>query len=99
MTTVDIARLTPKERLDLIGELWDSLAPEDVSLTPAQEAELARRMATFEADAEAAAPWDRVEADFERGAATFSLWEKVPGEAGRMRGYGLARRLKLPRFP
>jgi putative addiction module component (TIGR02574 family) len=32
--SLDIARLTPKERLDLIGELWDSLAPEDVSLTP-----------------------------------------------------------------
>ena len=66
MTTVDIARLTPKERLDLIGELWDSLAPEDVCLTPAQEAELARRMATFEADADAAAPWDQVEAELDR---------------------------------
>ena len=62
MTTLDIARLTPKERLDLIGELWDSLVPEDVRLTSAQEAELASRMATFEADASAAVPWETIEA-------------------------------------
>jgi len=61
--TIDIAKLTKKERLDLIGELWDSLAPEDVSLTPAQEAELARRMATFEADLKEAMPWDEVEVE------------------------------------
>jgi putative addiction module component (TIGR02574 family) len=58
MTTLDIARLTPRERLDLIGELWDSLAPEDVRLTPAQDAELARRMATFEADSRTVVPWE-----------------------------------------
>ena len=66
MTTLDIARLTPRERLDLIGELWDSLAPADVRLTPAQEAELARRMATFEADASAAVPWESVETELAR---------------------------------
>jgi hypothetical protein len=49
----------------------------------AQEAALARRMATFEGDAEAAAPRTQVEAEFERGAATFSLWEKVPGHRER----------------
>lgn len=66
MTTLDIAHLTPKERLDLIGELWDSLTPEDVRLTPAQEAELALRMASFEADASAAVPWETIEAEFAR---------------------------------
>ena len=50
MATLDISRLTPKERLDLIGELWDSLSATDVRLTPAQEAELDRRLATFDAD-------------------------------------------------
>ena len=66
MTTLDIARLTPEERLELIGELWDSLAPEDVRSTPAQEAELARRMATFEADASAAVAWETIEAELAR---------------------------------
>jgi putative addiction module component (TIGR02574 family) len=64
--SLDIARLTPKERLDLIGELWDSLAPEDVNLTPAQEAELERRMKIFEADAKAAVPWDTIDAELAR---------------------------------
>jgi putative addiction module component (TIGR02574 family) len=66
MATLDIARLTPKERLDLIGELWDSLAPEDVSLTPAQDAELAHRMATFEADRHDAEPWAKIDAELDR---------------------------------
>jgi putative addiction module component (TIGR02574 family) len=48
MTTLEIARLTTQERLDLIGELWDSLAPKDVDLTPAQAAELGRRLQTFD---------------------------------------------------
>lgn len=61
MAAVDIAQLTPSERLDLIAELWDSLAPEDVRLTPAQDAELARRMETFDADRADAVPWAEVE--------------------------------------
>lgn len=59
--TLDIARLTTKERLDFIGELWDSLAPEDVRLTPAQEVELARRMTTFDTDSKAAVAWEDIE--------------------------------------
>ena len=66
MATLDIAQLTPKERLDLIGELWDSLSAKDVRLTPAQDAELARRMASFEADRKDAAPWSEVDAELAR---------------------------------
>lgn len=65
MTTLDIARLSPQERLDLIGALWDSLAADDVSLTPAQSDELARRMTTFEADVLKAIPWDDIEAEWD----------------------------------
>ena len=68
MTTLEITRLSPQERLDLIGALWDSLAPEDVRLTPAQDAELARRMATFDADKQSAVEWETLEAEFERRA-------------------------------
>ncbi|WP_043880679.1 addiction module protein [Azorhizobium caulinodans] len=66
MPALDIAQLTPRERLDLIAELWDSLAPEDVRLTPAQDAELARRMATFDADRADAVPWAEVERQLDR---------------------------------
>lgn len=66
MATLDISRLTPKERLDLIGELWDSLSAADVRLTPAQEAELERRLATFDADRSEAIPWEDIEAELDR---------------------------------
>lgn len=68
IANLDITRLSPQERLALIGELWDSLAPEDVRLTPAQDAELARRMATFEADAKTAKPWSEIEVELDRQA-------------------------------
>ncbi len=68
---IDIARLSPQQRLDLIGELWDSLASEGVSLTPAQEAELARRAAAFnptDDDLAWAKPYvDEAMAEVERG--------------------------------
>jgi putative addiction module component (TIGR02574 family) len=71
MATLDIARLSVAERLDLIGELWDSLTADDVALTPAQEAELARRASAFEAahgDLSWAKPYvDEAIAEVERG--------------------------------
>jgi len=66
MATLDISHLTPKERLDLIGELWDSLSAADVRLSPAQEAELDRRLATFDEDRREAVPWEDIEAELDR---------------------------------
>jgi putative addiction module component (TIGR02574 family) len=63
MSTLDISRLSPKERLDLIGELWDSLNAEEVQLTPAQARELDRRIVTFDDDAKTAIPWESVDAE------------------------------------
>jgi putative addiction module component (TIGR02574 family) len=64
--TLDITKLTTEERLDLIGELWDSIAPADLRLTPAQEAEVARRMASFDTDAKAAIPWEDFEKELDK---------------------------------
>jgi putative addiction module component (TIGR02574 family) len=50
MTTIDIESLSPQERLDLIGQLWDSLDANDVQLTAAQAAELDRRLETLDED-------------------------------------------------
>ena len=66
MPTLDISRLSSKERLGLIGELWDSLTAEEVQLTPAQERELARRLATFGDDAKTATPWESIDGEFVR---------------------------------
>jgi putative addiction module component (TIGR02574 family) len=50
MTTFDFSHLTPQQRLDLIGELWDSLDHDTLPLTPAQAAEIDRRLATLDED-------------------------------------------------
>jgi putative addiction module component (TIGR02574 family) len=66
MATIDISSLSPQERLDLIGRLWNSLDAEDVRLTPAQEAELERRLATLDADIKAGSTWEEIEAELDR---------------------------------
>lgn len=45
---LDVGALSPAERLKLIEQLWDSLDSADVGLTPAQHAELARRLDDME---------------------------------------------------
>ncbi|MGQ0568768.1 MAG: addiction module protein [Armatimonadota bacterium] len=57
---VDIASLTPEERLGLLEELWDSLAatPETIPLTAAQLAELDRRLDDLEREGPVGIPWD-----------------------------------------
>lgn len=52
-----VARLSPQERLALIGELWDSLDDSDIVLTPAQQAELDRRLASLDEDRGDAVAW------------------------------------------
>jgi len=46
----ELARLSPEERLALIGQLWDSLGDADVPLPEAQRAELARRLSSLDQD-------------------------------------------------
>ncbi len=50
MPALDFSHLSPQERLDLIGEIWDSLGPDAVTVTPALRAEFRRRLATLDAD-------------------------------------------------
>jgi putative addiction module component (TIGR02574 family) len=63
MTMIDIDRLSPQERLELIGRLWDSLDDDDLPLTPEQEAELDRRLATADADLADSVPWESFRAE------------------------------------
>ena len=66
LTPNEIARLSPADRLALIGQLWDSLSDEDVSLTPVQRAELERRLATLEHDRADSVTWDSLRAELAR---------------------------------
>jgi len=52
MAAIDFRHLSPQERLDLIGEIWDSLGPAAVPVARAQEAEIERRLATLDEDIE-----------------------------------------------
>jgi len=66
LTRSEITRLSPEERLTLIGQLWDSLHDSEVPLPPAQQAELARRMASFEQDRSQAVSWEQFRAELAR---------------------------------
>jgi putative addiction module component (TIGR02574 family) len=49
MPILDFSRLTIEERLDLIGEIWESIDHDAVPLTEAQAAEIDRRVALLDA--------------------------------------------------
>jgi len=68
MTTprVDISGMSPAERLKLAEELWDSLSPADVPLTPAQVVELERREAHYRTHGSAGRPWREVLDEIQR---------------------------------
>ena len=61
-STVNIANLSPEERLKLIEQLWDSLCKtqESIPVTDAQQAELDRRIADLEQEGPIGIPWEEV---------------------------------------
>ena len=66
MPTLDYSHLSARERLDLIGEIWESIDTASVSLTAAQEVELARRLETLEEDVLRGTTWEDFEAELDR---------------------------------
>jgi putative addiction module component (TIGR02574 family) len=60
---LELARLSPRQRLDLIESLWESLDDKDVPVTDVQRAELDRRIAGFDQDRGQSIPWDQLRAD------------------------------------
>ncbi len=66
MPTIDYSHLSAVERLDLIGEIWDSIETEHVPLTPSQSAELDRRAERLDEDMTHARPAEAVLAELRR---------------------------------
>jgi putative addiction module component (TIGR02574 family) len=66
LTPDEIGRLTPPERLDLIAQLWDSLEHEQLPLTELQQAELDRRLASFDEDRRNGVTWKALKAELEQ---------------------------------
>ena len=64
----DILALSVAERLQLVEDIWDSIAatPEAVPVTDAQRKELARRKRAHARNPAAAKAWEEVRAKFER---------------------------------
>ena len=60
MSTVDIAKLSPEEPLELLEELWDSLSPEAIPMTDAQTEELDRRLDELDREGPVGIPWNEV---------------------------------------
>lgn len=60
---IAITKMSAEERLTLIHELWDSLSDAEAPMTPAQRAELQRRLASFEEDKREAVAWERLKAE------------------------------------
>jgi putative addiction module component (TIGR02574 family) len=60
LTRTEIIRLSPHERLALIGALWDSLSEAETPVTPPQLAEIERHLASFEHDRTAAVTRDQL---------------------------------------
>ena len=61
--TAEYLKLSVSERIQLVEDIWDSIAAEAsnaVELSQAQKAELHRRVAAHRADPSTAVPWEQV---------------------------------------
>lgn len=62
----DALRLTPEERLDLIGALWETLSEEDIPVSSEERDLLDARLADLEANPDDQSPWPEVKARLEQ---------------------------------
>jgi putative addiction module component (TIGR02574 family) len=62
MEAIDIASLTPEQRLRLMEQIWDSLAttPDAIPVPSAQREELSRRLDELDQVGPVGIPWDEV---------------------------------------
>jgi len=62
VSAVEALKLSVAERIQLVGDIWDSIAavPEAVPVTDAQRRELDRRLAVYHSDPAAGSPWEEV---------------------------------------
>ncbi len=66
LTTDEIVRLSPAERLSLIAQLWDSLEQHRLPLSEAQESELNRRLDSEQEDRTQAIAWPDLKSRLEQ---------------------------------
>ncbi|MHB1235674.1 MAG: addiction module protein [Microbacteriaceae bacterium] len=59
-------QLAPADRLELIGELWQTLDHDDLPVTHAERVMLDERLADLAANPDSGRPWEEVEAGLRR---------------------------------
>ena len=69
LSSDEISRLSVDERLDLIGQLWDSLEHESLPLSSTQQRELDRRLAAFDQERAEGLSWEQLRAELEQRSA------------------------------
>ena len=62
MSTIDVAKMSPEQRLELLEQLWESLSemPEAVPMTDAQREELGQRLDDLDREGPVGIPWNEV---------------------------------------
>ena len=62
ITVNDLLELPVSERLQLVEDLWDSIAevPEAIELSEEQRTDLDRRLEAYHKDPETGSPWNEV---------------------------------------
>ena len=70
VTVADLLELSVAERIQLVEDLWDSIAavPEALPLSDAQREELDRRLDAYRRDPSAGSPWEEVQRRIRGGA-------------------------------
>jgi len=66
LSSDEIVRLSPEERLALISQLWDSLEQDQLRLSQAQQTELERRLASLDGDRDQGVTWAALKNELER---------------------------------
>jgi putative addiction module component (TIGR02574 family) len=61
-----VSSLSPADRLELIGKVWDTLTHDDLAVTDAERELLDARLADMEAYPDDQSPWPEVKARLER---------------------------------
>jgi putative addiction module component (TIGR02574 family) len=69
-TAIDYRLLAISERIELVEDIWDSIAeeaPAATELSQQYRAELHRRLAAHRADPSSSVPWEQVRAELFKG--------------------------------
>ena len=66
LTSDEIIRLSPPERIALIAQLWDSLDDAQLPLTGAQRTELETRLASLDQNRQNGVTWTALKAELEQ---------------------------------